>query len=287
MEPTARHPVDLALRAVYEALASLDRPATAWRRLAASLMLHTGADGLIARSRLEEIVRSMRPGMATAQLLAAAERLGVLAGRGDRIAYSPAAAEDVARALELAGSSLSGGSRPSSWTPVGTIPELLRRNVVVPELRQTAGVLLEIIDHARRELWLTAPFVERGGIAFLKEALLGALERGVLVRFVVRRGTLEGGGLSEFMQLIGAVDGLRVIEVATPASELGSHAKVCLADDEVCYIGSANLTSHGLGRHLELGARLQGPDVAIIRAALEAIVHLGTQVYPPSPIRND
>jgi phosphatidylserine/phosphatidylglycerophosphate/cardiolipin synthase-like enzyme len=85
--------------------------------------------------------------------------------------------------------------------------------------------------------------------------------------------------------LVGRVEsrslkGLTVIEIETETSELGSHAKVCLADDEVCYLGSANLTAHGLGRHLELGARLYGPDVATIRAALEAIAELGVRVYP-------
>ncbi len=74
--------------------------------------------------------------------------------------------------------------------------------------------------------------------------------------------------------------GLTIFEVETETSEIGSHAKVCLADDEVCYLGSANLTAHGLGRHLELGARLYGPDVSTIRAALEAIAGLGRRVYP-------
>jgi hypothetical protein len=46
------------------------------------------------------------------------------------------------------------------------------------------------------------------------------------------------------------------------------------------YIGSATLTAHGLGRKLELGARLHGADVAVIRAALEAISDLGQLVYP-------
>lgn len=76
------------------------------------------------------------------------------------------------------------------------------------------------------------------------------------------------------------MSGLTVIEVETEASELGSHAKVCLADDRGCYVGSANLTAHGLGRNFELGARLLGPDVATIRATLEAIAELGRQTYP-------
>lgn len=142
-------------------------------------------------------------------------------------------------------------------------------------------MLLEIIDHARREIWLTAPFIERGGVEFLSEALVGALERGVSVHFVTRPGALEGAALARLVEEADALGpGLRVFEVATEASDLGSHAKVCLADDEVCYIGSANLTAHGFGRHLELGARLNGPDVAVIRAALEAIAYRGRLAHP-------
>lgn len=224
----------------------------------------------------------MRPGLAAVQLVAAAEQLGVLAGGGERVAYSPVAAEEVARALELAGDSLAAGSLPASWVPVGTIPEVLRRTIVVPELRQTAGVLLEIIDNARHEVWLTAPFIDRAGLGFLAAALISALERGVTVNFVVRLGTLESGVFADLVARGSheSLRGLRVFEVATGVSDLGSHAKVCLADGVICYIGSANLTAHGLGRHLELGARVQGPDVTVIRAALEAIAELGRLVYP-------
>lgn len=280
MEPGTESRPDVALRAIFEGLAGAGRPVDAWRRFAAQLTLARGDDGQILRQVAEEAAGSIRPGLALGQFLAAAEHLGVFAGRGERIAFSPKAAEEVATALELAGSSLGGNTSPPVWVPVGTIPEILRRKVVVPDLRQTAGVLLDIIDHARHQIWLTAPFIEQTGLEFLTEALLAALVRGVSVCFVTRPGSTDGV-VSALINRVKEHDlrGLRVFEVATEASDLGSHAKVCLADDEVCYLGSANLTAYGLGRHLELGARLHGPNVAIIRAALEAIAELGRETY--------
>jgi len=282
LESRARPGPDVALAAVCEAVAPAGRPADAWRRFAATLTLAAGEDGLISRDDLERAARALRPGLATSQLLAAAEDLGVLATGTERVGYSPSTAEEVARALDLAGSSLTPGPPPASWAPVGTVPDRLRRQVIVPGLRQTAGVLLDIIDHARARLWMTAPFIERTGIEFLADAIIGALSREVAVVVITRPDVIVHDAISTLLARVEAerLGGLTLLEVKTEASELGSHAKVCLADDEVCYLGSANLTAHGLGRHLELGARLHGPDVASIRAALEAIGELGHRVYP-------
>lgn len=282
MEPGARSGSDVALRAIFEALSPSGNAVAVWRRFAATLTLASGPDGLVPRDALEEAIASIRAGLTPGQLLVAAEQLGVLEGRGNRLGFFPAAAEEVARALELAGTSLTRTPPAETWVPVGTIPELLRREVVVPNLRQTAGVLLDIVDHARRHVWITAPFVERLGLEFLTGAIVAALGRGVSVALITRPGSLAAGHLSTLVERVEAeaLRGLRIFEVSTEASDLGSHAKVCLADDEVCYLGSANLTAYGLGRHLELGARLHGSNVAVIRAALDAIVGLAEIVYP-------
>lgn len=42
------------------------------------------------------------------------------------------------------------------------------------------------------------------------------------------------------------------------SKKLGSHAKYCIADGEHVYIGSANITSLGLGKNLELGILTHG-----------------------------
>lgn len=283
MEPGTRYPGDVALAAVAQALAPAGPPHDVWRKFVARLRLACSDDGFVHESVVHESVRALRPGVAVAEFLTALGRLGVLDGRGSRVAYFPRAAEEVARALELGGAPLLSAHPPPSWVPVGTVPELLRHQILVPGLRQTAGVLLEIIDHARARLWLSAPFLEPLAIDFLQGAVLGALARGVRVSFIVRPGAgATGGPLAAMIEHTEqrALVGLEVFEIETAASDLGSHAKVCLADDEICYLGSANLTTHGLGRHIELGARLSGPNVAAIAAVLEAVAGLGARTYP-------
>ena len=217
MESRARPDRRVALAAVHEAVAPAGRPADVWRRFAATLTLATGDDGLLAREDLEHAARGLRPGLAAAQLIAAAEDLGVIAPGAARIGYSAAAAEEVARALDLAGGSLSSAPPPASWVPVGTVPEQLRRRVVVPGLLQTAGVLLDIIDHARATLWMTAPFIERTGMEFLADAIVGAVARGVRVVVITRPAVAEHNVLSSILgRLEGErLGGLTVIEVET------------------------------------------------------------------------
>jgi phospholipase D-like protein len=285
LEPSTGRGSGVALKAIYEAVGHDQQPSDAWRRCAARLMLACGPDGSVARTDVDAALGGIRQGLSVGPLLTAARQLNVLEGDGPRLAFYPLAAEEVARALDLVGDALAGGAPPIFWIPVGTVPEALRRRVVVPNLRQTAGVLLDIIDRAGRTIWLTAPFIERAGMEFLTEALLGALERGVRVSLVSRTGTLQSGAVASLIQGAAHRDTSRrfaIYEVSTEVSDLGSHAKVCVADDSVCYLGSANLTAHGFGRHLELGARLHGPEVATIRAAVEAIADLGTRVYPPT-----
>ena len=90
--------------------------------------------------------------------------------------------------------------------------------------------------------------------------------QGSLFVAVTSRWRLEGKGA------------LRVTEVQTEISPLGSHAKVLVVDDERGYVGSANLTAAGLGRHVELGVEIVGPQVAELTKLLVALERIGTRV---------
>jgi phosphatidylserine/phosphatidylglycerophosphate/cardiolipin synthase-like enzyme len=92
--------------------------------------------------------------------------------------------------------------------------------------------------------------------------LRAALQRGVNVD-VVGTGqglqTLDTTWLSQNAQ--GRLRLFQPKENMADAQRLGSHAKFCVADGRSAYVGSANLTAPGLGRHLEMGLLVQG-DVA-------------------------
>ena len=166
----------------------------------------------------------------------------------------------------------------TSWAPVATLPSELRALLHPPPLRQTAGVFLELVDQARVEVRLAAPFIDPEAVHFLTDSLISAGRRGVDVRVVTSIG--QASRFAEMAQLwpAGGDGRLRVTEVQTQLSPLGSHAKALVADGERGYIGSANLTAAGLGRHVELGVELVGPQLAELIKILEALERVGTQV---------
>lgn len=60
-----------------------------------------------------------------------------------------------------------------------------------------------------------------------------------------------------------------------------THAKVLVVDDEVCYLGSANLTRHSLTNNFELGVLIRGPVVAQVSAVFDAVFASSTRVELP------
>lgn len=60
-----------------------------------------------------------------------------------------------------------------------------------------------------------------------------------------------------------------------------THAKVLVVDDEVCYVGSANLTRHSLTNNFELGVLLRGPVVQDVSVVFDAVFAVSTQVELP------
>jgi len=145
-------------------------------------------------------------------------------------------------------------------------------------LRQTGGVLLELIDAGTSDLQLAMPFVDETAVEYLLTSLLEAGRRGARVTVVTS--TTNG---QKFAALVRrwpreASGELRVTEVATHLSPLGSHAKALVVDRTRGYVGSANLTSAGLSRNVEIGVELFGPQVADLSRLLSALERLGTTV---------
>ena len=128
--------------------------------------------------------------------------------------------------------------------------------------RMTLGVLTQLLAQAKRSVVIAAPFMQAGyGLSSgtLADALQAALQRGVHVD-VVGTGqglrTLDTTWLSQSAQ--GRLRLFQPKENMADAQRLGSHAKFCVADGLSAYVGSANLTAPGLGRHLEMGLLVQG-----------------------------
>ena len=147
------------------------------------------------------------------------------------------------------------------------------------ECRMTIGVLTQLIAQARQTVLLSAPFLQPGfGIPDgpITDAVKSALKRGVDVSVLSTVRGLHAIAVDDLRQASGGC--LRLFSTAAnmlDAQQLGSHAKFCLVDSETAYVGSANFTGPGLGRHLELGLLVSGEAAQKIDALWKYGLEIG------------
>lgn len=124
------------------------------------------------------------------------------------------------------------------------------------------GVLSQLISEAQRHVIIAAPFMQTGhGISsgILADALRSTLRRGVNVDVLSTGQSLQTIDRTQLM--VDARGRLRFFQAAAHLADdqqLGSHAKFCVADDELAYVGSANLTGRGLTGQVEMGVLVRG-----------------------------
>lgn len=122
--------------------------------------------------------------------------------------------------------------------------------------RRTEQVLLDLIGHAQSDLFLVS-FVAYD-VSSVMGALNAAVDRGVDIRILIEASISHGGSL--------AVDPLPIIRGCVPAAKLYTwkeksppfvggrvHAKLAVADGDVAFLTSANLTGHALEKNMEAG----------------------------------
>lgn len=127
-------------------------------------------------------------------------------------------------------------------------------------LYRTEQTLLNLIAEARRSL-LIVTFAAYD-VESVREALQEAITRGVRVDLVVEQAKVS---VSPLAALGGAETGLHVWEWPEdkrPVTDKGKsgtlHAKCAVADDDVLFVSSANLTGHALEVNMELGVLVRG-----------------------------
>ncbi len=127
-------------------------------------------------------------------------------------------------------------------------------------IRHTKAVLLELIDRARHELIVVSYAAYK--VPALVSGLQSARQRSVLVRLILEStadsaGALTHDGAAAFESLRDIIE-LYVwpIEKRPVGSRL--HAKVAVADGEIAFVTSANLTGHALDQNLEIGVLISG-----------------------------
>jgi phosphatidylserine/phosphatidylglycerophosphate/cardiolipin synthase-like enzyme len=148
-------------------------------------------------------------------------------------------------------------------------------------LRQTAQALLDVIRAARNRLTIVSFAITR--VASVEAELIRAAERGTSIRLIAESPSESGGQLSASaaLQLSTAAQGRVQIFVwplahrpSTPSGRLAVlHAKCAIADDDVLFISSANLTGAALELNMELGVLIRGGNSPRkVRRHLDALI---------------
>ncbi len=150
----------------------------------------------------------------------------------------------------------------------------VHRALLPPPLRDRFGDLdqfvRDVISSATSSLLILAPYLSSSGLQALKGAIGVAAKNGAWIRLVA--GDLEADderNLKALRQLTAGSDGRAIaarLRVLAASSELPVliHAKSVIADNERGFLGSANISWHGMERNFEMG-------VSVSRRQAEAI----------------
>ena len=130
--------------------------------------------------------------------------------------------------------------------------------------RRTEQVLLDLINQSRKTLFMVS-FVSYQWKP-ITDALQAALARGVVVRVLLEASKKNGGTLDSDLSkgLQRAIPGAifyHWTEKTTEFKDGKVHAKIAVADDEVAFLTSANLTGHAMEKNLEAGVLFRGGEI--------------------------
>lgn len=182
---------------------------------------------------------------------------------------------DVASALRGASSAAMLQERHGAMELVWTGPSTGQ----VP-VRHTEQVLCEVIEAAKRRLFLVS-FVAYKVDSIIR-ALRGAIGRQVQINLLLESSDKHGGRVT-YDSVKAMKNILPSIEVYVWSSDMkvlpgqlsgAVHAKCAVADGELAFITSANLTSAAMERNMELGVLVRGGELPFeLHRHLEALIY--------------
>lgn len=130
--------------------------------------------------------------------------------------------------------------------------------------RRTEQALLQVIGAATQSLFVTS------FVAYDVPSIVGALNdanaRGVSISMLLESSQDHGGSISfdavgKMTSLVPSAKLYVWKERAAPYLDGRVHSKVAVADGNVCFITSANLTGHAMEQNMEAGVLISGGDI--------------------------
>jgi phosphatidylserine/phosphatidylglycerophosphate/cardiolipin synthase-like enzyme len=168
---------------------------------------------------------------------------------------------------------------------VATIPPSIIFSPHIKNVNQIYPSIKRLIAGAKTELWIINPFFDEYGICSILPALLGAAEFGVDIRIITREifnpqknariakalAILISSFIEKNMQNKLAIRDFFKFDRCEKKQIYAVHSKFLIADNNVAYIGSANLTETSLKSNFEIGVILRGEGIKPLIEIAEAI----------------
>ena len=138
----------------------------------------------------------------------------------------------------------------------------------------------DVVRSAQATCWLGAPFWNAEAMSRLRPAMLGLAHRGGRIEFVcqgsqrldnVHTLTILRDTARDILSQGGAARVWAFTACDVLQKEILLHAKFAIADRELGYLGSANMTRQGFDEHFEIGTRLPDAEVSHLVDLLELL----------------
>ena len=184
---------------------------------------------------------------------------------------SPVRAAELVLVLDVLAAVPQVAAAPAEPQPlVFTVPQAARP--LVRPVQRLDLLVNDVIARAKSTLHIGGPFWNEDGWALLRPVILPALEhRNVQITFYLH--PKESGHLETVNAMLADArchGDIRALWWCGGHPSL-MHAKFVVADRGRGYFGSANLTSLGLGEHLEMGVALEPAQSEALLSLLEAL----------------
>jgi cardiolipin synthase/putative cardiolipin synthase len=153
-------------------------------------------------------------------------------------------------------------------------------------VRHHSAELRSLLLDAEDEVRIAAPYFDADEEIVADIASLP--NRGVETRVLTREARTNSSTSETIDRIREAVDDdardsleirdLYELDAASGTQAYATHAKAIVADDRLCYLGSANLTTTSLGTNFELGVVLTGSAVGTVANLFDSVFDVSRPV---------
>jgi phosphatidylserine/phosphatidylglycerophosphate/cardiolipin synthase-like enzyme len=161
-----------------------------------------------------------------------------------------------------------------------TMPAAVSEESTSPTLLTFA----QIIAAAQNTIYLISPYIDDKGIEMLHSPLLEAKKRGVQLRIITRETAKRQVGRTRGLESLFSLfaNQMSVRDYHTEAEGLSHytsvHAKLIQADDQIGYVGSAELRGNALEKNFEMGCILTTEQAALSLTAFKSVWQIARPV---------